>query len=92
MKKSNLKFRSMRKKGGSLKEIQQILKDHKLKLKKVNILKARKLFEKLKKDNFNQLSMKNHKTALNYDIEINNLEQDYKKFRTNYNIVRNKTT
>jgi len=78
MKKSKLKFSFKTKKGGALKKINKILKDPKLKLKKVNILKARKLFETLKKDNFSQLSMKNHETALNYDIEINNLEQDYK--------------
>ena len=86
MKKSKLKFRSTRKKGGSLKytskniylmEIKKLLKDPKLKLKKINIVKARKLYETLKKDNFNQLSKKNHKIALNYDIEIYNLEHDY---------------
>jgi len=86
MKKSKLKFRSTRKKGGSLKhtskniylmEIKKLLKDPKLKLKKINIVKARKLYELLKKDNFNQLSKKNHKIALNYDIEIYNLEHDY---------------
>ena len=48
--------------------------------------------KEIKKDNFNQLSMNNHKTALKYDMEISDLEQDYKNLdiikqvKDNFNI------